>query len=138
MVNMTDVRKDGWAQRAGIDRIITTASGSVYRIDEKTRRQVYNDFLLEFVSNDVKQTPGWICKELNCEFIAYAILPQKHCYLWPVVPLQRAWQQHGASWIEKYGRRHARNQGYKTINCPVPIPELMKRICEAMFFRWQS
>ena len=138
MINMTDVRKDGWAQRAGIDRIITTASGSIYRIDEKTRRHAYNDFLLEFISNDVKQTPGWICKDLDCQFIAYAILPQKHCYLWPVVPLQRAWKQNGENWIKQYGYRYAQNQGYRTINCPVPMVELMRKISVAMFFRWDN
>ena len=138
MVSMVDVRTDGWAQRGGIDRIIITMSGRVWKIDEKARRNVYNDILLEFISNDKTQAPGWVAKDLACDFIAYAQVPAKRCYLLPVVPLQRAWHKHGESWRQKYGQIAAENVNYKTWNCPVPITELMHKIAQAMYFTWNT
>ena len=59
---MVSVREDGWAQRAGIDRVLTLASGKVLKIDEKVRRQAYGDFFLEYLSAKEFNTPGWIEK----------------------------------------------------------------------------
>lgn len=138
MASMTNVRKDGWAQRGGIDRVITTASGRVWKIDEKVRRQKWNDILLELQSDIARNLPGWVIKDLACDFIAYAFLPTRECFLLPVAPLQRAWREHGAVWRKRYGTREAPNNGWRTLNCPVPIPVLMEKIAEAMLFRWDS
>jgi hypothetical protein len=97
MTSMVDVRKDGWAQRGGIDRIIITTCGRIWKIDEKVRRRAYDDILLEFISNDITGSLGWIEKDLACDFIAYALVPTQQCYLFPVRPLQRAWQIQGKS-----------------------------------------
>lgn len=137
MAAMTDVRKDGWAQRGGIDRIITTSTGTVWKIDEKVRRKDYGDILLEYTSNSRTNAPGWVVKELACDFIAYAIVSTCTCYLLPVAPLQRAWRTHHMRWISEYGQVAAVNASYQTISCPVPIPELMHKISQAMFFRWK-
>lgn len=138
METMSNVRKDCLAQRGGIDRIILTKSGRVWTIDEKARRKVYDDILLEYVSNDRTQAPGWVVKELMCDFIAYAQVPVRKCFLLPVLSLQRAWQLRGKHWLEIYGTRTAWNNDYCTLNCPVPYSELMRRMSEAMFFTWQD
>lgn len=37
LISAVPVRNDGWAQRGGIDRVITLACGRVYTADEKVR-----------------------------------------------------------------------------------------------------
>lgn len=139
---MTDVRKDGWAQRGGIDRIVLTSSGMEWKIDEKVRRDDYGDIALEYLSDQDAGTPGWVCKDLACHFINYAILPTKQCYLLPVAPLQYAWRKWGEYWKKQYTVKPVpnsyRGRTWRTMICCVPTKELMHRISQAMFFRFQS
>lgn len=132
LVSAVSVRDDGWAQRGGIDRVLTLACGRTYTVDEKIRTNEWPDILLEVWSDEARRLPGWVQKPLACDFIAYAFAPVRRCYLLPVAPLQRAWRQHGRAWTETYGRRHARNPGYLTASVPVPIPVLMREIMRAM------
>ena len=132
MVSAVSVRDDGWAQRGGIDRVITIACGRVFTVDEKVRTNDWPDILLERWSDEVRAKPGWIQKPLACDFIAYAFAPSRRCYLLPVAPLQRAWRLNGRHWIDQYGERRARNVGYCSSNVPVPIETLMGAIAAAM------
>lgn len=132
MISAVSVRQDGWAQRGGIDRVITLASGRVYTVDEKVRTNDWPDILLERWSDKERGKPGWIQKPLACDFIAYAFAPSRRCYLLPVVPLQRAWRLNGRYWIDRYGERLAMNPGYRSSNVPVPIGTLMGAIAAAM------
>lgn len=84
MISAVSVRQDGWAQRGGIDRVITLASGRVYTVDEKVRTNDWPDILLERWSDEQRGKPGWIQKPLACDFIAYAFAPSRRCYLLPV------------------------------------------------------
>lgn len=68
------------AQRKGVDRTVVLDGGKAYRIDEKSRREDYGDILLEYESDSGK--PGWICKPLECDYIAYAV-PGKRPYMLP-------------------------------------------------------
>lgn len=130
MTAMVNHRQDGWHQRAGIDRSIILQSSRQILVDEKVRGRnkktgkVYKDIALEFISNDKTGSPGWVCKPLMCEYIAYAIAPIGKCYLLPVLQLQEAWAQRSGEWINKYGKVPAYNEGYKTWFCPVP-PEIV-------------
>lgn len=135
LVSAVAVRDDGWAQRGGIDRVLTLACGRVQTVDEKVRTNDWPDILLEQWSDEARRVPGWIQKPLACDFIAYAFAPSRRCYLLPVSPLQRAWRMQGKAWIDRYGQRHARNQGYVTANVPVPIPVLMQAMTDAMLLR---
>lgn len=126
------VRQDGWAQRAGVDRVITLACGRTYTVDEKVRSEDWNDILLEQWSDEERRVPGWVQKPLACDFIAYAYAPSGVCYLLPVVHLQRAWRQHGRTWIAEYGQRRAQNVGYVSVSVPVPRAVLMWAIVDAM------
>lgn len=138
MTGMHDVRNDCEAQIAGVDRIVVTSAGRIWKIDEKVRRKDYGDILLEYISNDRKRSPGWVVKDLACDYIAYAIVPSRACYLLPVPALQRAWLKHGNEWLRKYGSKISANDFYNTLNCPVPVPVLMHKIAQAMFFRWSD
>lgn len=132
LVSAVSVRDDGWAQRGGIDRVLTLACGRTYTVDEKVRTNEWPDILLEEWSDEARRSPGWVLKPLACDFIAYAFAPSRRCYLLPVAPLQRAWRLHGDDWTQVYGYRRARNPGYMTACVPVPIPVLMREIMRAM------
>ena len=133
LVSAACVREDGWAQRAGIDRVLTLACGRVYTVDEKVRTNDWPDILLEQWSDEERRSAGWIQKPLGCDFIAYAFAPSRRCYLLPVALLHRAWRLNGRSWIEAYGQRRARNLGYVSTSVPVPIAVLQRAMIEAMF-----
>ena len=132
LASAVSVREDGWAQRGGIDRLITLSCGRTFSVDEKVRTRDWPDILLEQWSDEERRAPGWIQKPLACDFIAYAFAPSGTCYLLPVVPLQRAWRQHGREWLEQYGTRRARNVGYTSVGVPVPRMVLLEAIVRAM------
>lgn len=133
------VRQDGWAQRGGIDRVLTLASGKTLTVDEKVRAEDYEDILLERWSDQERRVPGWIQKPLACDFIAYAFIPSARCYLLPFQGLQRAWRLHGQLWLTRYQPHiEADNGHYVTESVAVPIPVLMEALADAMLVRWSS
>lgn len=133
LMSAVAVEQDGWAQRGGIDRLLTLACGRTFTVDEKIRMEDWPDVLLERWSNERLKSPGWVQKPLAADFIAYAHAPAATCVLLPVPALQRAWRQHGRQWIGLYGQRRAQNQGYTSVSVPVPRGVLMQAIVEAMF-----
>lgn len=133
LVTAVAVQQDGWAQRGGIDRLLTLACGRTFTVDEKIRTEEWPDVLLERWSDETRKLPGWVQKPLAADFIAYAHAPAATCVLLPVPALQRAWRQHGRQWAGLYGQRRANNSGYTTVNVPVPRGVLMQAIVEAMF-----
>lgn len=118
-------------QYLGIDRVIYLSSGKTLYIEEKKRSQVYPDILLEYISNDSTNTPGWIEKKLIIDYLAYAFLPSKICYLfdWPI--LRRAWMCFKNEWKSQYPLVVAQNPGYKTLSIPVPIEILSRAISDS-------
>jgi hypothetical protein len=136
VVSATSVRADGWAQRGGIDRVITLSSGKTITVDEKVREKTWPDILLERWSDEKRKAPGWIQKALACDFIAYAFVPTATCYLLPTLTLQRAWRERGRDWINRYPEIRAHNRGWTTVNIPVPIGVLFAAITDAMRVTW--
>ena len=132
LLSAVSVRDDGWAQRGGIDRVLTLACGRTYTVDEKVRSQDWPDVLLEQWSDEARRSPGWVQKPLACDFIAYAFAPSRRCYLLPVAPLHRAWRMRGRGWIECYGQRRAQNTGWVSASVPVPVDVLMSAMIDAM------
>jgi hypothetical protein len=136
--SMVSVRDDGWAQRGGIDRIVTLACGRTIEIDEKVRKEDWPDILLERWSDEARKVPGWIQKPLRCEFIAYAMIPSRLCYLLPTLQLQAAWRIHGRRWVQEYKPIRAQNRGYITLSVAVPPDVLFGAMQTAMCFTWES
>jgi hypothetical protein len=66
-LSSVSVREDGWAQRGGIDRVITLRSGKTVTVDEKVRLQDWPDIALERWSDRQRKVPGWIQKDLACD-----------------------------------------------------------------------
>jgi hypothetical protein len=136
--SMKRVVGDTPEQRAGIDRIIHLKGGGTIAIDEKVRHADFNDILLETWSSEEHQTLGWACKPLVCDYIAYAFLPGKRCYLFPFQQLQLALKNHWDEWHRKYNAVKAVNRGYTTASLAVPIPALQHAITEAGLVQWNK
>lgn len=132
------VRNDGWAQRGGIDRVLTLSSGKTLSVDEKVRAEDWPDILLEYWSDRDRKVRGWIAKDLACDFIAYAFVPSATCYLLPFQTLRRAWRANRKQWVTSYPKVEAQNNGYVTVSVAVPIETLMSSLTGAMYVRWTA
>jgi hypothetical protein len=133
-----DIRDDGWAQRGGIDRVLTLDCGRVYRVDEKVRKEDWPDVLIEYWSNHGKKIPGWAFKPLACDFIAYAFVPSRTCYLFPTSTLQRAARLNKQKWWDSYQHVRADNGSYTTVSVAVPKSVLRQAISDAMVIYWSG
>ena len=140
---MVDHRQDGEHQRAGIDRSVILENSKQILIDEKVRwrnaitGKVYDDIALEYWSNQERKVPGWVCKPLRADYIAYAIAPLGKCYLLPVMQLQLAWDRCGEYWIEQFHSVKAKNNGYTTVSVGVPVADVFREIGGALRARFQ-
>ena len=122
-------------QFLGIDRVIQLSSGKTLYIDEKKREQEYGDILLEYISVDTTGAKGWIEKDLQIDYLAYAFMQSKRCYLLPWQLLKRVWRHYGQEWIKKYPKIEAQNKTYKTISVAIPIPILINTLKNAMIIQ---
>jgi hypothetical protein len=146
LATMLNVREDGFAQRGGVDRVLLLKSSHKVNVDEKVRKIYYPDIALERWSDRRRQTPGWVQKHLDCDFIAYAKLPHQIAFLLPTLLLQRAWRLEGRDWIYKAERNQdgfsialALNKGYVTESVCVPDKVLEFAIAHcAMRVSWQA
>lgn len=136
LVSAVSVRDDGWAQRGGIDRVLTLKSGRTLTVDEKVREKDWPDIALEYWSDAGRKVPGWVAKDLACDFIAYAFVPSETCYLLPFQTLRRAWRANCRDWVDRHPRIEADNGRYKTVSVGVPIAELMGALSDAMKVSW--
>lgn len=132
MQEMLNHRQDGDHQRLGIDRSIILKNSKQILVDEKIRFKPYNDILLEVWSDFERRRPGWIAKDLLCDYIAYAIEPLGKCYLLPVPQLRIAWQRNGKKWWENNFKPRANNGSWTTISVVVPADELMEEIRDSL------
>ena len=129
---MVDHRQDSEHQRAGIDRSVILENSKQILIDEKIRWKPYPDIAVEYLSNDRTGAPGWACKPLRADYIAYAIAPLGMCYLLPVIQLQQAWRRKGEIWKASCFIVRAPNRGYTTLSAAVPVHELFSEIGRAL------
>ena len=132
MQTMLNHRQDGDHQRVGIDRSVILSNGKQILIDEKVRPKPYPDILLEVWSDKKRRKPGWVAKDLLCDYIAYAVLPLEVCYLLPVPQLRLAWRRKGLDWYNNNFKPQAKNKGYVTECVVVPADELLSEINSAL------
>lgn len=135
MVNHMVCSGNTQSQRMGIDRLILLSSGRTLSVDEKKRREEYDDILLEYVSVDTTGAPGWMEKDLAIDYIAYAFMRTQRVYLfdWPM--LRRAWLHYKSVWLAKYPKITAQNNGYKTLSLAVPIEVVRNAVNTAMIIQ---
>lgn len=146
LVNHMMCSGDTQSQRMGIDRILYLGNGLTVAIDEKKRDKDYGDMLLEYISVDTTNAPGWMEKDLAIDYLAYAVMPKKQCYLFPWQLMRRVWLKFGQEWIAtakeneqklKEGKGHknngyriieARNRTYSTWSVAVPMSMFRERL----------
>lgn len=117
-------------QFKGIDKILHLPSGKKLYIDEKKRRGVWNDILVEIWSNTEKKTPGWVFKPFP-DYIVYAFLKTHKCYLLPAL-LLRLWVSKNWNNVKKFKEIKAQNLGYTTTSYAIPIPILLNGLRDEM------
>jgi len=114
-------------------------------IDEKVRGvnkitgKVYEDIALEYLSDALRGVPGWVCKPLLADFVAYAIAPLGDAYLLPVPAMQRAWREHNEQWFrcpecrDITAHNHDKQSGrtWRTKSLCVPAGALFAAIASA-------
>lgn len=120
--------RDNKAQRIGVDRVLLLDNGRTLYIDEKKREKDYPDILLEFLSNDRTNAPGWIEKDLALDFLAYAFMSSKTVHLFPWLMLRRAWRHYRDEWLLKYPEVKAQNKTYATFSVAVPTKVLRQAV----------
>jgi hypothetical protein len=154
LASTVDLRHDGWHQRAGRDRALILTSGRALYVDEKVRREAYEDFLTEIWSvypigsrepykPAAGAVPGWARKPMDCDYIAYAIAPLKRCHLLPFPSLRTAVNNNLKGWIDMACKRIggyrwvvAHNSKYDTISIVVPLEDLITAMSTAMTITW--
>lgn len=151
MVGMRTIKRDGWAQRGAIDRLVDLRDGTRMKIDEKVREKHRDDILLETWSDKQRKTKGWAhpYSDLTCDYIAYAFAPTCICYLLPYQTIRRVVKVQGDRWFELcYQRRDgfflaettSRHQGrtWKTEGMCIPTLVLLDAIRDALVIRWED
>jgi hypothetical protein len=125
---------DGSHQRQGVDCSIILENSKQILVDEKVRfrnektGKVYRDIALEFLSDRERRTPGWVCKPLLADYIAYLIAPAGICHFIPVLQLQQAWKRHGEVWRQRFRVIESENTSWVTMSCCVPADVLYPAI----------
>lgn len=123
------------AQRLGVDRLVWLHNGSTLRIDEKVRETGnYPDVLLEYRHEyeDGRTKEGWILKQLQIDYLAYAVLARHTAYILPWQPLRAAWYANRQHWLTTFETKRAENAKYTTLSVAVPIDTLRQSLWSAL------
>jgi len=112
------VHVDIGLQRKGIDKELIFKDMSSLYAEEKTRKKVWPDILLERWSSEKR--PGWIITS-QADFLAYLLAPIKKIYLIDMKWLKAAWHENEEQWTSTYFRSEAFNYNYVTIGYCVPF-----------------
>ena len=141
--SMEKVPINDWRQGLGIDRVITLRNGKLIMIEEKRRWEDYPTFVLEIWSNEEKALKGWTRRDLSCDYLAYAIIPSRTCYLLPWHALQLACRHNWAQWLDDYpqrirNRNEDRDSGDKWTSVAFAVPRsiVLQAMTEAMRVIW--
>lgn len=131
-----EIVSDLGLQKKGVDKIIHFESGKKILIDEKKRRKDYGDILLEEYSDFDKKKVGWLGRDKYTDYIVYAIVPSGVAYFFPFNLLQMSWIENCREWADKYGRKFAQNNGYRTSNIPIPKHVLINSLRDKMILNF--
>jgi len=107
-------------QERGIDHYVYVDDNEPILIDVKVRFEAHADVLLEFLSNDIRNKPGWAAKELDANFVLYAtVVPSEgttKCVAWLM------WHKDVREALPRFLDRRVyrvRNDGYCSLNVAV-------------------
>ncbi len=123
-------------QLLGVDRLLTLTNNITLTVDEKARERTdTGDILLEYLHEGQYNRPGWIAKDLAIDYLAYGFVPSQCCYLFDWRMLRRAWMHHEGTWMSKYPKIPAANNGYTTWSLAVPTRVLHDAVRAASVIR---
>ena len=119
-------------QKDGVDRRVTLPGGKDIYIDEKKRSGTFADVLLEewsvyYGPRHRRNKVGWaLDPSKRCDYVAYAVVALKKCYLLPFEVLRFTFEANLEAWKRRryWYPKVSRNEGYNTVNCAVPWPVL--------------
>lgn len=131
------INKTKRTQNLGIDKLIYLKDRKLpIRIEEKCRPDKwYGDIALEYISNNMTMTPGWMEKPLLCDYFFYFVKPisQVFWFYWP--ELKHLWDLNKQDWIlwgeqneNGFTKISAPNPGYYTISVGVSPKFLLDHI----------
>lgn len=124
------------SQKSGSDVVIWTTANRFYTADEKIRdRSDFSDIALEYISNNRKNTPGWMDKDLGIDYLVYAFVPVRRAYLFPWQQLKAAWSKNKTNWLRLAHEKQdgfmvvsSPNPTYNTLSCAVPTELLIAEV----------
>lgn len=136
-------------QAAGRDIAVHLPGGDPLYYDEKFDQYDNARVVLEYMSDEARKSPGWVCKPLRIHGIIYVkpvcVPPTVH--IWPFDLLRRAWQLKGEEWKACAADRNnphfravrARNvQGFTTLGVALDIRHVEYALRLASTFRAES
>ncbi len=113
LVHIQTLDNNGIHQKQGIDVMIVLNNSKTLTIDQKIRFNEYDDIGLEFANiyADGTRKAGWINDpDKQCDYIAYARIKQRKCYMLPFIQLKNLYEANKKEWIS------AQNGGYQGIS----------------------
>lgn len=122
------------AQLSGVDETVSFWHNKILTIkwiERKTRRPrnniKYDDILLEIISNDNSNTPGWAVKTNKADYIFYFNRMVDICYMMHA-PTLRNFLLNNDCFVQNKRKIASKNESYQTINIAVNYDEL-QQIC---------
>jgi hypothetical protein len=112
-------------QLAGIDHVVLLDEGRRLLVDVKTRERRWPDILVERWSDVGRRVPGWAFKDLECDYIAYAFLPNGPVHLLPHGALRAVAEENISLWECVHRVIDADNGSYVTRSIAVPTSRLL-------------
>jgi len=129
-------------QLYGLDHIVHFKGNNTETVQAKIRLGNWDDILLEYISNDVTNLPGWMESPMLCNHFFVLMMAGNICYWFHFPSLRNAWNKYKSEWIklgEQYksgfGKRIAKNPGYNTVSVTVPLKILYKEVPLYRIFR---
>lgn len=115
-VNEWDRIIDLVQQKQGKDITITLPDGEIKKLQFKSRRNDYGDFLIEYRHDYYtgNHSPGWIEKESDIDYLIYC--SPKRIFRIEWLTLVNAWKNNKIDWIANYDLTPAENKEYCTRN----------------------
>jgi len=127
---------DKASQVAGVDACLVPGDPAHFHrggvlVEEKVRGQEFDDVLLETVSNDARETPGWAVKGSASRLLLYCFSKTRRGWVFPMQTVQRVTRANKGGWEQRFGLKLAQNPGYVSYNVPVPLVEFLRAVDKA-------
>jgi hypothetical protein len=128
----TEIITDLALQKLGVDRLLVLGNGIELTVDEKKRECADpGDILLEYRHEGHYNADGWMEKDATIDYLAYAFIPNRRCYLFDWRMLRRAWLCHKDEWMARFRHIKSNNERYVTWCLAVPTDVLQRAVLSA-------